>query len=87
MPNKVKIIILADSKEEQGGTNKVIKHMIKALDNTNNEIIVDYINKEKYMPKYLPKKWIALYRIFYLRNISNDDYFKQFDIAITLQPD
>jgi glycosyltransferase involved in cell wall biosynthesis len=87
MPNKLKIIILADSKEEQGGTNKVIKHIIKALDNTNNEIIVDYINKEKYMPKYLPKRWLSLYRIFYLRNISNDDYFKQFDIAITLQPD
>lgn len=85
--NKLKIIIIADSKEEQGGTNKVIKHIIKALDNTNNEIIVDYINKEKYMPKYLPKRWLSLYRIFYLRNISHDDYFKQFDIAITLQPD
>ena len=87
MANKLKIIILADSKEEQGGTNKVITHMIKALDNTTNEIIVDYINKEKYMPKFLPKRWLSLYRIFYLRNISNDDYFKQFDIAITLQPD
>ena len=39
------------------------------------------------MPKYLPKRWIDLFRIFYLRNISKDDYFKQFDIAITLQPD
>ena len=85
--DKLKIIILADLKQQQGGTDKVIKHMIKALDNSNHEIIVDYINKEKYLPKYLPKKWISLFRIFYLRNISKDDYFKQFDIAITLQPD
>ena len=85
--DKLKIIILADLKQQQGGTNKVIKHMIKALDNSNHEIVVDYINKEKYLPKYLPKRWISLFRIFYLHNISKDDYFNQFDIAITLQPD
>lgn len=82
----MKIIILSDKEQKQGGTNQVIKHLINAL-RDNNKIVVDYINREKYLPKYFPKRWIDLFRIFYLHNISNDDYFKQFDIAITLQPD
>lgn len=84
---ELKIIILADKEQKQGGTNQVIKHIINALGNSNNKIVVDYINREKYLPKYLPKRWTDLFRVFYLHNISNDDYFKQFDIAITLQPD
>jgi hypothetical protein len=67
----------------------VIKDIIKALDNEDkkHEIVVNYINREKYLPQYLPKRLINLFRIFYLRNISKDNYFDQFDIAITLQPD
>jgi glycosyltransferase involved in cell wall biosynthesis len=84
---ELKIIILADKEQKQGGTNQVIKHIINVLRNNNNKIVVDYINREKYLPKYFPNRWIDLFRIFYLHNISNDEYFKQFDIAITLQPD
>jgi glycosyltransferase involved in cell wall biosynthesis len=89
----LRIIILADYKEKEGGTNEVIKHMIRALtgsndsSNTQQEIFVEYINREKYLPKYLPRRWKDLFRIFYLNRISNDSYFRQFDIAITLQPD
>ena len=85
----MKIIILADSEQKQGGTNEVIKDIIKALDNENKkpEIVVNYINREKYLPEYLPKRLINLFRIFYLHNVSKDNSFAHFDIAITLQPD
>ena len=85
----MKIVIIADSEQKQGGTNEVIKDIINALYNEDkkHEIVVNYINREKYLPQYLPKRLINLFRIFYLRNISKDNYFDQFDIAITLQPD
>jgi glycosyltransferase involved in cell wall biosynthesis len=84
---KLKIIILSDLKQKQGGTNEVIKNIVNALNKKDHEIVVDYIEREKYLPKYLPKKWIDLFRIFYLHNIAKDKYFTQFDIAITLHPD
>lgn len=88
---KLRIIILADYKENEGGTNEVIKHIMRALNsrnsNSHQEIIVEYINREKYLPKYFPRRWIDLFRIFYLNRIYNDGYFRQFDIAITLHPD
>jgi glycosyltransferase involved in cell wall biosynthesis len=84
---KLRIIILSDLKQKQGGTNEVIKNIVNALNKQDNEIVVDYIEREKYLPKYLPKKWIDLFRIFYLHNIAKDNYFTQFDIAITLHPD
>ena len=85
----MKIIILADSEQKQGGTNEVIKDIIKALDKDNkeHEIVVNYINREKYLPEYLPKRFIDLFRIFYLHNVSKDNSFAHFDIAVTLQPD
>src|SRR5215208_3014092 len=84
---KLRIIILSDLKQKQGGTNEIIKNIINALDKSNHEIVVDYIDREKYLPKCLPKRWIDLFRIFYLHRISKDNYFNQFDIAITLHPD
>ena len=84
---KLRIIILSDLKQKQGGTNEIIKSIINALDKNNHEIVVDYIDREKYLPKGLPKRWIDLFRIFYLHQISKDNYFNQFDIAITLHPD
>ena len=83
----MKILIVADSEQKQGGTNEIIKDLIQAVDNDNHEILVDYIDREKYLPRYLPKRLIDLFRIFYLRNICNDDDFKEFDIVISLQPD
>ena len=83
----MRIIILSDLKQKQGGTNEIIKNIINALGKSNHEIVVDYIDREKYMPKYLPKRWIDLFRIFYLHRITKDNYFNQFDIAITLHPD
>ena len=83
----MRIIILSDLKQKQGGTNEVIKNIINIFNKNKHEIVVDYIDREKYFPKCLPKRWIDLFRIFYLYNLSKDDYFNQFDIAITLHPD
>lgn len=83
----MRILILSDLKQMQGGTNEVIKNIINVLDKNKHDIVVDNLDREKYLPKYLPKRWIDLFRIFYLRNISKDDYFQQFDLAITLHPD
>jgi len=71
----------------QGGTNEVIKNIMNVLNRNKHDIVVDHLDREKYLPNYLPKRWIDLFRIFYLRNISKDDYFKQFDLVITLHPD
>jgi glycosyltransferase involved in cell wall biosynthesis len=83
----LKILILSDLKQIQGGTNEVIKNIINVLNKNHHNIVVDHLAREKYLPKYLPKRWIDLFRIFYLHNISKDDYFKQFDLVITLHPD
>ena len=52
----MKIIIVADSEQKQGGTNEVIKHIIKAIDRNNYQLVINYINREHYFPKYLPKR-------------------------------
>jgi glycosyltransferase involved in cell wall biosynthesis len=80
----MRIIIIADDRKKEGGTNEVIKHITRALEN--HQIFVEYLDSEKYFPKFLPKKWKDLFRIFYLTKLSRAD-FSKFDIAITLQPD
>jgi len=81
----MRIGIIADDIEKEGGTNQIIKHMIKALDN-DQELWIEYVNSEKYFPRYIPSKWKVLFRILYLYKISRADY-SRFDIVITLQPD
>jgi glycosyltransferase involved in cell wall biosynthesis len=78
------IAIIADGKEQEGGTKEVIGHIKSALQD--NKISVEYVNEEKYLPKFFPLKWKNMFRFFYLRNISKID-LSQYDIAITLQPD
>jgi glycosyltransferase involved in cell wall biosynthesis len=58
-----------------------------SISNSQQEIVVEYINREKYLLKYFPRRYKDLFRIFYLNRIYNDNSFRQFDIAITLQPD
>jgi glycosyltransferase involved in cell wall biosynthesis len=78
------IAIIADGKEQEGGTKEVICHIKSAL--KDNRISVEYVNEEKYLPKFFPVKWKNMFRFFYLRKISKID-FSQYDITITLQPD
>jgi glycosyltransferase involved in cell wall biosynthesis len=80
----MRVLILADGRQKEGGNNEVIKHMISALDD--HKVLIKYIHSEEYLPRYLPRKWKDLFRIFYLAKISNAD-FSDFDISITLQPD
>ena len=80
----MRILILADGQQKEGGNNQIIKHMISALED--HIVHVKYIHSEEYLPRYLPRKWKDLFRIFYLSKISNID-FSAFDISITLQPD
>ena len=79
----MRVLILADERQKEGGNNEIIKHMINAL--YDHKIHVKYINIEEYLPRYLPRKWKDLFRIFYLSKISTAD-FSGFDISITLQP-
>jgi glycosyltransferase involved in cell wall biosynthesis len=83
----MRIAIIADDIVKEGGNKQVIKHMMRALDDNDHQLYVEYVNIEKYFPRYLPSKWKDLFRIFYLRRISNTDDFSQFDLIITLQPD
>jgi glycosyltransferase involved in cell wall biosynthesis len=84
----MRIAIIADDIVKEGGTKEVIKHMRRALDDDNeHQLSIEYVNSEKYFPRYLPTKWKDLFRIFYLGKISNADDFSQFDVIITLQPD
>lgn len=83
----MRIAIIADDIVKEGGTKEVIKHMRRALDDNDNQLSIEYVNSEKYFPRYLPTKWKDLFRIFYLGKISNADDFSQFDVIITLQPD
>ncbi len=83
----MRIVIIADDIVKEGGTKQVIKHMRRALDDNDHQLYVEYVNSEKYFPRYLPTKWKDLFRVFYLRRISNADDFSQFDLVITLQPD
>jgi len=80
----MQVLILADERQKEGGNNEIIKHMISAL--YDHKIQVKYIKSEEYLPRYLPRKWKDLFRIFYLARISTAD-FSGFDISITLQPD
>jgi glycosyltransferase involved in cell wall biosynthesis len=80
----MRVLILADRRQKEGGNNEIIKHMISALHD--HKVCVKYINSEDYLPKYLPRKWKDLFRILYLAKISNAD-FSAFDVSITLQPD
>jgi glycosyltransferase involved in cell wall biosynthesis len=80
----MRVLILADGRQKEGGNNEIIKHMINAL--YDHKVCVKYINSEEYLPKYLPRKWKDLFRIFYLAKISNAD-FSAFDVSISLQPD
>jgi glycosyltransferase involved in cell wall biosynthesis len=80
----MRVLILADGRQKEGGNNEIIKHMISALDD--HKVLIKYINSEEYLPRYLPRKWKDLFRIFYLAKISNTD-FSDFDLSITLQPD
>jgi glycosyltransferase involved in cell wall biosynthesis len=83
----MRIAIIADDIVKEGGTKEVIKHMRRALDDNDHQLCIEYVNSEKYFPRYLPIKWKDLFRIFYLGKISNTDDFSQFDVIITLQPD
>ena len=83
----MRIVIIADDIVKEGGTKQVIKHIRRALDDNDHQLYVEYVNSEKYFPRYLPTKWKDLFRVFYLRRISNADDFSQFDLVITLQPD
>lgn len=80
----MQVLILADERQKEGGNNEIIKHMISAL--YDHKIQVKYIKSEEYLPRYFPRKWKDLFRIFYLARISTAD-FSGFDISITLQPD
>jgi glycosyltransferase involved in cell wall biosynthesis len=80
----MRVLILADERQKEGGNNEIIKHMTSAL--YDHKIQVKYIKSEEYLPRYLPRKWKDLFRIFYLSRISTAD-FSWFDISITLQPD
>lgn len=82
----MRIAIIADDIVKEGGSKEVIKHIMRALDD-DHELYIEYVNSEKYFPRYLPSKWKDLFRIFYLGRISNTDNFSQFDVIITLQPD
>jgi glycosyltransferase involved in cell wall biosynthesis len=80
----MRVLILADERQKEGGNNEIIKHLTSAL--YDHKIQVKYIKSEEYLPRYLPRKWKDLFRIFYLARISTAD-FSGFDISITLQPD
>ena len=80
----MRVLILADGRKKEGGNNEIINHLINALDG--HKLLIKYINSEKYLPRYLPRKWKDLFRIFYLAKLSDAD-FSEFDIIITLQPD
>ena len=80
----MRVLILADERQKEGGNYEIIKHLTSAL--YDHKIQVKYIKSEEYLPRYLPRKWKDLFRIFYLARISTAD-FSGFDISITLQPD
>ena len=80
----MRVLILADGRKKEGGNNEIINHLINALDG--HKVLIKYINSEKYLPSYLPRKWKDLFRILYLAKLSDAD-FSEFDIIITLQPD
>ena len=58
----MRVLILADERQKEGGNNEIIKHMIIALHD--HKIHVKYINSEEYLPRYLPRKWKHLFGIF-----------------------
>ena len=76
----MKIVIIADGKEQEGSTKEVISHIKRTL--RNNDILVKYINEENYLPKIFPIKWKDIFRLFYLRKISNID-LSAYDIVVT----
>jgi glycosyltransferase involved in cell wall biosynthesis len=80
----MKIGVIADGKEQEGGTKEVINHIKRTFQNS--DIGVEYVNEENYLPKVFPIRWKDMFRFFYLRKISNID-FSRYDIVITLQPD
>lgn len=80
----MRLAIVGDEIEKEGGTSQIIKHIIRTLDN--GQLKFEYVNSEIYFPKYIPRKWKVLFRFLYLRRISKAD-FSKFDIVITLQPD
>jgi glycosyltransferase involved in cell wall biosynthesis len=80
----MKIGIVADGKEQEGGTKEVINHIKRSFQNI--DIVVEYVNEETYLPKIFPIKWKDIFRLFYLREISNID-LSRYDTVITLQPD
>ena len=82
----MKIVIITDRQVEQGGTNEITKHIVKAL-SPNHDITIRSLIPDQYMPKLFPKKWQSIYRILYLRRISKERQFDQYDMIITLQPD
>jgi glycosyltransferase involved in cell wall biosynthesis len=79
----MRVAIVADGTERQGGTNEIISHILKSLDG--HDVSVHYVRAERYLNRHL-RKWEHLARILYLRNISKID-FSNFDVVITLQPD
>ena len=80
----MKIGIIADGKEQEGGTKEVINHIKRSFQDR--DIGVEYVNEETYLPKIFPIKWKDIFRLFYLREISNID-LSRYDTVITLQPD
>jgi glycosyltransferase involved in cell wall biosynthesis len=80
----MKIGVIADGKEQEGGTKEVINHIKRAFQS--NDIVVEYVNEENHLPKTFPIRWKDMFRFFYLRKISKID-FSRYDIVITLQPD
>jgi len=71
----MQIVIIADDIVKEGGTKQVVKHIRRALDDNDHQLYVEYVNSEKYFPRYLPTKWKDLFRVFNLRRISNADDF------------
>ena len=53
----MRIAIIADDIVQEGGTKEVIKHMKRTLDDSDNQLSIEYVNSEKYFPRYLPSKW------------------------------
>lgn len=80
----MKIGVIADGKEQEGGTKEVISHIKRAFQNS--DISIEYVNEENFLPKFFPIRWKDAFRFFYLRKISHIDLSK-YGLVITLQPD
>ena len=51
----MRLAIIGDETEKEGGTRQIIKHIIRTLDD--GELKFEYFNSEIFFPKYIPRKW------------------------------